>query len=136
MKILFKISLVLFMGAVMFAACSDDDLEDIPEQNEVVLETFIVSNNTVTIKCSYHPNKSVAYQLQIGNTVSEKYSKNRFLKILNLSPGNKYTIKATIFDTDQKAIGMSKFDFKTTNTPLPDDMVIPSRSIEIVEENL
>ena len=91
MKNLFKISLALLMGAVMFTACSDDD---IPEQNEVVLGVFMVTNNTATIRCSYTPNKSVAYQLQIGNTFSEKYSKERFLKILHLSPGNKYTVKA------------------------------------------
>lgn len=133
MKNLFKISLALFMGAVMFTACSDDD---IPEQNEVVLGVFMVTNNTATIRCSYTPNKSVAYQLQIGNTFSEKYSKERFLKILHLSPGNKYTVKAMIYDADQKKIGMSKLDFETTNTPSPDDQIdIPQPFVfEEVEE--
>lgn len=133
MKNLFKISLAFFMGAVMFAACSDDDQENIPEQNEVVLKAFIVTNNSATIECSYHSDKSVEYQLQIGNIVSEKYSKSRYLKILNLSPGNKYTVKAMIFDANQKEIGTSKLNFETTNTPLPDDKIIIPQTIAFEE---
>lgn len=123
MKKLFKLSLVLLVGAVLFAACSDDDSENLPGQNEVTVEPFTVADNAVTIKCSYHPDKSVAYQLQIGDTLSEKYSKGRFLKILNLSPGREYTLSITIFDATQNAIGRSKVSFSTTKSPSSEDQI-------------
>lgn len=136
MKKLFRLSLALFVGAAMFAACSDDGLENIPEQNEVVVEPFIVKDTSVTIECRYRPSKSVVYQLQIGNSVSEKYSKGRFLKILNLSPDHEYTVKAMIFDADQKTVGMSKTNFKTTKSSSPVDQITVPKPIVFEEQDM
>ncbi len=134
MKDLLKFSFVLFVGAMMFAACSDDS-ESIPEQSEVIVEPFLVTDKTLTVQCMYRPDKSVAYQLQIGNAVSEKYSKGKFLKILNLSPDHEYTLKAIIYDANQKAIGMSEISFKTTKTDSSYDMVSYPQAIKFEEQD-
>ena len=120
MKNLFKLSLALIAGMLMFASCSDDDPE-IPEQDEMVMNVFLVTDTTVTIKCAYTPKKSVAYQLMLGKSASQKYSTLKYLKIHNLSPNRKYTVKATIFDAEQEAIGRSELTFNTlTSDLLPD----------------
>lgn len=125
MKKFFKLSFALLVGAVMCAACSgdEDDTENLPDQYEVVVKPYKVETKSATIICEYRPDKSVEYQLRIGDSSSERYAEERFLKIRNLSPDHEYIIKATIYDADRKAIGMSKTRFKTPKSSTPDDLV-------------
>lgn len=114
MKNLLKISFALLIGAMTFAACSDDDSDNMPQQDEVTVNILGVTDTTVTVMCFYHPKLSQTYQLRIGRSVSEEYSKERCLKILHLKPGNTYTLTALIYDADHNTLGKSDVKFKTS----------------------
>ncbi len=118
MKNLFKLSLALFMGAMMFAACSDDDVKDLPVQKEVIAEIVAVTDSTVKVRCLYFPDISSSYQLRLEGTVSKRYSEDKMLKIRYLLPNTDYTVFVTTFNANQKAIGRSEIKF---STPIGDD---------------
>ena len=118
MKNLFKLSLALFMGAMAFTACSDDDVKDLPTQKEVIAEIVAVTDSTVKVRCLYFPDISSTYQLRLEGTVSKRYSEDKMLKIRYLLPNRDYTVFVTTFNANQKAIGRSEIKFRT---PVGDD---------------
>ncbi|MCQ2112058.1 MAG: hypothetical protein MJY95_01800 [Bacteroidaceae bacterium] len=136
MKNLLKFSFALLLGAMMFAACSDDDSDNLPKQDEVEVDILGVTDTTVTVMCYYHPNLSETYQLRIGKSVSEEYSKERCLKILHLHPGNTYTLSVLIYDANHKTLGKSDVKFKTSGKdtgfkPSTDDEILDGAADQI-----
>ena len=131
MKKLFKLSFAFLAGAVIFAACSSDkdDSENLPDQHEVVVTPCEVESTSAFINCVYTKDKSFEYQLSIENSYSEKYHDSRLLKVRNLSPDHEYIIKATVYNANKKAIGMSKTRFKTPKSSSPDDQVTAPQPI-------
>lgn len=122
MKNPFKLTFALLLGAMLFAACSDDDSENLPEQKEVTTDIVMVTDSTVSVRCVYCPSVSSTYQLRIENTLTKKYSEEVRLKIRYLLPGRNYTIQVTTYDDNQKAVGRSEVKFSTPHTG--DDLLI------------
>ena len=98
---------------VLTMGCSKKDLQ----QKELTMMVSEVTDNTAILNCTFTPMTAASYQVQIGEAVSEEYSKDMQLNIANLASGTKHTVVATIYDADHKQVGTTEVEFRTTGTP-------------------
>lgn len=87
------------------------------EQNEVALTLSEITDSTAVINCEYSPAKSILYQLQLGEAVSNEYRESMEFTAVNLNGGTKYDVVAKTYDAEHKQVGVTIVNFMTTGGP-------------------
>lgn len=116
-KQIFKFFLVCVVMAMPFVACNDDedDVAPVTVSSELKLSVVGVTDSTAIIGCEFAPLNSVAYQVRIGEMVSDTLAESTELNVTQLEPGRKYFVEAVTFDSNYDVVGTANIEFTTTS---------------------
>ena len=105
-------AVLTFAIIAILSACGDTNKE-----TEINVDVKDITDTTAVLECVFTPVKSVSYDVEMDEVVSEEYSEDMVFDLAGLNPGTKYNVVVKTYDKDHNVVEDKVVSFMTTGEP-------------------